>query len=200
MQASYFYAVVYKPFQVLCQFSSEPGRPCLNDFFSVPRDVYSVGRLDADSEGLLLLTNDGALNSRLLHPSRMHAREYWVQVEGAVTEDALHRLCNGPTITVDGKKFKTRPCSASLLETPIPIPPRNPPIRFRQSVPDTWIRIIVTEGKNRQVRKMTAAVGLPTLRLLRYRIEDCTLDGMQPGDMRILSRRECYRRFLSEEA
>lgn len=109
MQASFFYAVVYKPFQVLCQFSSEPGRPCLNDFFSVPRDVYSVGRLDADSEGLLLLTNDGALNSRLLHPSRMHAREYWVQVEGAVTEDALHRLCNGPTITVDGKNSKHVP-------------------------------------------------------------------------------------------
>ena len=200
MQASNFYAVVYKPFQVLCQFSSESGRSCLKDFFSVPRDVYSVGRLDADSEGLLLLTNDGALNSRLLHPSRMHAREYWVQVEGMVTEEALRLLCNGPTITVDGKKIKTRPCSATLLQTPVLLPPRNPPIRFRQSVPDTWIRMMLTEGKNRQVRKMTAAVGLPTLRLVRYRIGEYTLEGLQPGDMRILTRRECYRRFLSEEA
>ena len=199
MQSSFFYAVVYKPFEVLCQFSSESGRSCLNDFFSVPRDVYSVGRLDADSEGLLLLTNDGALNSRLLHPSRMHTREYWVQVEGIVTETALRRLCDGPIITVDGKKINTRPCQASLLETPVPLPPRNPPIRFRQSVPDTWIRMMLTEGKNRQVRKMTAAVGLPTLRLVRYRIENCTLEGLQPGDMRILTRRECYRRFLSED-
>jgi 23S rRNA pseudouridine2457 synthase len=199
MSVSFFYAAVYKPFQVLCQFSAEPGRLCLKDFFSVPRDVYPVGRLDADSEGLLLLTNDGALNSRLLHPSRRHAREYWVQVEGMVSGEALGRLQNGITIASEGKKIVTLPCTASLLYEPLQLPPRNPPIRFRQSIPTSWIRMILTEGKNRQVRKMTAAVGLPTLRLVRYRIEEYTLEGMQPGDMRIMTRGECYRRFLPSQ-
>jgi 23S rRNA pseudouridine2457 synthase len=198
MHPPLFYAVVYKPYQVLCQFSSEPGQPCLRDFFTVPRDAYPVGRLDADSEGLLLITNDGSLNSRLLHPSRGHTREYWVQVEGLVSEEALRQLQSGIGISVKGKKITTMPCTAALLEEPVPLPPRNPPIRFRQSIPTRWIRLALTEGKNRQVRKMTAAVGLPTLRLVRYRIAGCSLGNMQPGDMQVLSRAECFRLFLPE--
>lgn len=184
------YFIIYKPFQVLTQFGKEGDKAVLSDFFDVPRDVYPVGRLDYDSEGLLILTNDKSLNQRLLHPSQAHEREYWVQVDGAVTTEAIRLLEAGVTITVDGKAFRTSPAKASVFDAPPQVPDRNPPIRVRQHIPAPWIRLVLTEGKNRQVRKMTAAAGFPTLRLIRYRIGRLNIQGLQPGDMAELSRKE----------
>jgi 23S rRNA pseudouridine2457 synthase len=186
------YFVIYKPFQVLSQFTPENSKACLKDFFEVPMDVYPVGRLDYDSEGLLFLTNDKSLNHRLLHPSFAHEREYRVQVEGMITNEALELLSSGITITVDGKPFHTAAAKVSRLPDHIVIPDRNPPIRFRQNIPTSWIKMVITEGKNRQVRKMTAAAGFPTLRLIRYRLAGLTLDNMLPGDMIDMNQNEVY--------
>jgi len=177
---------------VLSQFTPENGKACLKDFFDVPTDVYPVGRLDFDSEGLLLLTNDKTLNHRLLHPSFAHEREYRVQVEGLITNEALQLLATGVNIQVDGKPFKTAAAKAARLPEHISIPERKPPIRFRQNIPTSWIKLIITEGKNRQVRKMTAAAGFPTLRLIRYRLAGLTIDHMLPGDMIDMIQNEVY--------
>lgn len=179
--------LIYKPYQVLSQFSPVENKQTLADFFNVPANVYPVGRLDYDSEGLLLLTNDTTLNHRLLDPKFAHVREYLVQVDGAITEEAIMQLRAGVTINNDGKPYHTRPCAATIEAVAPPLPPRNPPIRFRKEIPAPWIRLILTEGKNRQVRKMTAAVGFPTLRLVRYRLEGLSVEGMMPGDMIKLS-------------
>ena len=178
------YFIVYKPFNVLSQFTSHEGKPTLKDFFSVPEDVYPVGRLDFDSEGLLLLTNDKQLNHRLLDPKFAHEREYWVQVDGQINEAALQRLRSGVTINIDGKLYTTRPCQVELFDSEPGVPVRNPPIRYRAQIPTSWIKMVLREGKNRQVRKMTAQAGFPTLRLIRHRIGNITLDGLQPGEMR----------------
>jgi 23S rRNA pseudouridine2457 synthase len=187
-----YYAVVYKPFNVLSQFSSQEGKATLKDFFDVPVDVYPVGRLDYDSEGLLIVTNDKKLNHRLLNPLFSHQREYWVQVEGAIHNKAVEQLIHGVTISVDGKTYLTKKCKASLFATAPKVPERQPPIRVRKNIPDSWIKIKLTEGKNRQVRKMTAAVGFPTLRLIRYSIGQCNIEALAPGEMRILSQKEMY--------
>jgi len=155
--------------------------------FTVPRDVYPVGRLDYDSEGLLILTNDPSLNHRLLNPKFSHEREYWVQVEGAMNDTDIKRLQSGVTINIDGNNYDTKPCKAVIYKIPPVVPDRDPPIRFRKNVPTTWIKLVLTEGKNRQVRKMTAKIGFPTLRLIRYRIGGITIDGLQPGDMKELN-------------
>jgi 23S rRNA pseudouridine2457 synthase len=186
------YYIIYKPFQVLSQFTPENNKACLKDFFEVPTDVYPVGRLDYDSEGLLLLTNDKSLNHRLLHPSFAHEREYRVQVEGLITNEALQLLSSGITINVDGKPFRTAAAKASRLPENIVIPERIPSIRFRQHIPTSWIKLVITEGKNRQVRKMTAATGFPTLRLIRYRLAGLTLDSMLPGDMIDMNQNDVY--------
>ncbi|MEN9569535.1 MAG: hypothetical protein RL172_766 [Bacteroidota bacterium] len=188
-----FYCIIYKPFNVLCQFTSQDEKQTLKDFFDVPTDVYPVGRLDYDSEGLLILTNDKKLNHLLLHPVQQHLREYWVQVDGAITQAAITQLQQGVYITTDGKKYLTKKCEAQIFTIPPVLPDRNPPIRFRKNIPAPWIKLQLTEGKNRQVRKMTAAVGYPTLRLVRYSMEGCNIDGLQPGDMRILTQKEIYR-------
>ena len=185
-----FYCIVYKPFNVLSQFTSQDGKQTLKDFFDVPPDVYPVGRLDYDSEGLLVLTNDKKLNQQLLNPVNAHEREYWVQVDGAVTQQAVTALQLGVSITVDGKIYRTKPCKVVLMETKPKVPDRNPPIRVRKNIPTSWIKIKLTEGKNRQVRKMTAAVGFPTVRLIRYRIGQCNMEGVMPGDMIIYSQKE----------
>lgn len=192
------YYVIYKPFQVLSQFTSAEKKPTLKDFFPVPADCYPVGRLDFDSEGLLILTNDAGFNSRLLNPRFAHDREYWVQVEGAITPAALEQLRNGVTIAVDGKPYRTRPAVAEAFETPPAVPDRYPPIRFRARIPTTWIRLVLREGKNRQVRKMTAQTGFPTLRLIRNRIERLGLDGLAPGEMRSMNRQELYSLLFDE--
>lgn len=185
-----YYCVIYKPFNVLSQFTSQDGKQTLKDFFDVPADVYPLGRLDYDSEGLLILTNDKKLNQQLLNPLLAHEREYWVQVDGAVTPQAITALQLGVSINVDGKMYKTKPCKAAMMITAPKVPERNPPIRVRKNIPTSWIKIKITEGKNRQVRKMTAAVGFPTLRLIRYRIGRCNMEGVMPGDMLMLSQKE----------
>ncbi|MFB6455926.1 pseudouridine synthase [Chitinophaga sp. Hz27] len=189
------YYVIYKPYEVLTRFTPEGNKACLADYFKVPSDVYPVGRLDYDSEGLLILTNDKALNHRLLSPKHAHEREYWVQVDGAVTEEAVNKLQQGVQINVDGKLYQTRRCKARLFDEEPALPPRNPPIRFRKSIPAPWISLTLQEGKNRQVRKMTAAVGFPTLRLVRYRIEEINVAGMASGDMISLSKEEIYKKL-----
>ncbi|QKZ13036.1 pseudouridine synthase [Spirosoma sp. KUDC1026] len=187
------YYLIYKPYLMLSQFSNEGDKLTLADLaFDFPSDVYPVGRLDADSEGLLLLTSDKQLNHRLLNPKFRHNRTYYVQVDGALTTEACQQLSDGVTISVDGKKYATLPGNAQPLAEPN-LPDRNPPIRYRATIPTSWLAISLHEGKNRQVRKMTAAVGFPTLRLVRWAIEGLTAEGMQPGDVRELSRAEVMR-------
>jgi len=178
------YYFFYKPFQVLSQFSEAADKKTLKDFFSnIKKEVYPVGRLDYDSEGLLLLTNDKKLNHLLLHPAFSHEREYWVQVEGIPDNAALHQLQNHIVIHVNGQDYTTKKAYASIMNPPPEIPERNPPIRFRKNIPTSWLSLTLSEGKNRQVRKMTAAAGYPTLRLIRHRIGNFTTTGMQPGDI-----------------
>jgi 23S rRNA pseudouridine2457 synthase len=183
---------------MLSQFSAEGEKQTLKNYFNVPKDVYPVGRLDEDSEGLLILTNDKQLNHRLLNPSFAHEREYWVQVDGSLTQQALQQLQQGVDINVNGKMYHTKKCKALLFDEDIVVPQRNPPIRFRKEIPAPWIQMILTEGKNRQVRKMTAKVGFPTLRLIRYRIEEIELNAMQPGDIISLSKNVIYKKLFHE--
>lgn len=184
------YFIIYKPYEVLSQFSPQKDKKTLSDYFEVPKDVYPAGRLDYDSEGLLILTNDTQLNHRLLNPTYKHEREYWVQVEGLITEQALSELQAGVTISIDGKLHQTLPAKAfAFTDEPI-VPARNPPIRFRKSIPASWISLSIYEGKNRQVRRMTAKVGFPTLRLIRYRIKKITIENMQPGEIKEMTYQE----------
>ncbi len=168
-----------KPYGVLCQFTGEAGRDTLANYITVP-GVYAAGRLDTDSEGLLVLTDDGALQARIADPRHKLAKTYLVQVEGIPDEAALARLRAG----VDLGDFITRPCQARLADEPAWLWPRNPPIRERKAIPTSWLEIVLKEGKNRQVRRMTAKVGFPTLRLLRVRIGEWTLEGLAPGEWR----------------
>lgn len=184
------YFLFYKPYQVLSQFSAEGNKKTLADYFvGIPKDVYPVGRLDYDSEGLLLLTNDKKLTQQLLEPRHKHQRTYYVQVEGKPEQVQLHQLERGVLITIEGKPYHTLPARASEIAAP-ELPARNPPIRFRKSIPDTWIALTLVEGKNRQVRRMTAAIGFPTLRLVRYSIGQISLDDLQPGGYRELTTKE----------
>lgn len=181
---SFDYYLFYKPYQVLSQFSPEGDKKTLASFLTgIKKDVYPVGRLDYDSEGLLLLTNDKQLNHRLLNPLFIHEREYWVQVEGVPAEKELQQLSKGTIIRIDGKPYRTKPARVAHMRHAPEVPERFPPIRFRKEIPTSWISISLTEGKNRQVRRMTASVDLPTLRLIRYRIGAVTLGDMQPGDI-----------------
>lgn len=183
MGTNFKYYKIYKPFGMMSQFSRENNNPTLADLgFAFPKDVYPVGRLDHDSEGLLLLTNDSALNKLLLSPKNMHRRTYWVQVEGEISSEAIAKLCEGVEINLKGVKYKTLPAEVHAIPTP-QLPERIPPIRFRLTVPTSWVSITLTEGKNRQVRRMTAAVGFPTLRLVRASIESLMLGEMQPGEV-----------------
>jgi 23S rRNA pseudouridine2457 synthase len=168
-----------KPYGVLSQFTPEAGHPGLAEYIPLP-GVYAAGRLDADSEGLLLLTDDGALQHRLAHPKHKMPKTYWAQVEGEPDEAALMPLRKG----VDLGDFHTRPAQVRLMPESSGLWPRNPPIRFRKNVPTHWLEIVLEEGKNRQVRRMTAKVGLPTLRLVRWAIGPWTLEGLAPGQWR----------------
>jgi 23S rRNA pseudouridine2457 synthase len=174
----------------MSQFSPVEGKLTLKDFFEVERDVYPVGRLDYDSEGLLMLSNDKRLNQQLLHPLSKQEKEYFVQVEGLMTAEALRQLEKGVMINIDGKQHQTQPAKARLLNPPPVLPERNPPIRYRAHIPTSWISLTITEGKNRQVRRMTAAVGFPTLRLVRWRQGKLTIEGLEPGDMRLVGPRQ----------
>ena len=187
------YFFIYKPYKVLSQFTSNEDKQTLANFFFVPKDVYPVGRLDYDSEGLLILTNDPAVNYRLLNPAYKHEKEYWVQTEGIITQQALMELEKGVVISIDGKAYKTLPAATKLFTTNPAVQERNPPVRFRKSIPTTWMSLTLTEGKNRQVRRMTAKVGFPALRLIRYRIEKITLENLLPGEIKELTKQEIYK-------
>lgn len=174
----------HKPYGVLSQFTpDQPGQRTLAEF-GFPREVFPIGRLDHDSEGLLLLGNERQVVARLLEPSHGHPRTYRAQVEGIPDEAALLRLARGG---LDLRGHRTLPCQARLLDPAPETPPRDPPVRFRKTVPDRWIELVLTEGKNRQVRRMTAAVGHPTLRLIRVAIGALPLAGLEPGQWRELS-------------
>jgi len=168
-----------KPYGVLCQFTSAEGRPCLRDYVPLA-GVYAAGRLDADSEGLLVLTGDGAMQARIAEPRHKLAKTYWAQVEGLPQERALQRLRSG----LDLGDFVTRRCGARLIEQPAELWPRDPPIRQRLHIPTAWLELKLVEGKNRQVRRMTAKIGHPTLRLIRISVGPWTLDGLAPGQWR----------------
>jgi 23S rRNA pseudouridine2457 synthase len=186
------YFITYKPFGMLSQFTKEGDHKTLADLkFNFPKDVYPVGRLDADSEGLLLLTNDKAINHKLLDPKFKHNRTYLAQVEGVFSEEAKSKLEKGVSISVDGEKYQTLPCKIEIVPEAI-LPERNPPVRFRKNIPTSFIKISLREGKNRQVRKMTAAVGFPTLRLIRIAIEKIVLENTQPGEVKEITQDELY--------
>lgn len=181
------YIVFYKPYRVLTQFSADGDKQTLADYFKdLPKDIYPVGRLDYESEGLLILTNDKSLNHQLTEPKFAHERTYLVQVDGDITDEALQKLNAGVVIKVDGKPYTTKPAIAKKLKTEPTVPERNPPIRFRANIPAPWISLTLKEGKNRQVRKMTAAVGFPTLRLIRSSIDKLTIDKMLSGDYQMM--------------
>jgi 23S rRNA pseudouridine2457 synthase len=182
----HFYFKIYKPYGMLSQFTDDAGRLTLANLYNFPVEVYPVGRLDSDSEGLLLLTNDKTLTDLLLNPKYEHEREYAVQVEGAPHKVDLEKLESGVII----ESRKTKPAKVFFLNEVNQFPERNPPIRVRKNIPDTWIKLIITEGRNRQVRKMTAAIGFPTLRLIRIRIANIYLDNLLPGDVTELTSNE----------
>ena len=176
-----------KPFNVLSQFTDRSteasGRETLSRYIQIPH-VYAAGRLDRDSEGLLLLTDDGKLQARIANPKHKMAKTYWVQVEGAPQEEALQSMRRG----VQLKDGLTQPAKVRLMEEPAGLWPRNPPIRVRKSVPDSWIEMTIREGKNRQIRRMTAAIGHPCLRLIRAQIRDWHLGDLKPGEFKQLTR------------
>ena len=189
------YYALYKPFGMISQFSASGDKPTLADLGIPENDVYPLGRLDTDSEGLLILSNDRKLNNLLLNPNHKHWRTYLVQVDGDISMEATDQLENGLDIRINKKPFHTAPAKCKILEADPNFPPRDPPIRVRKSIPAPWIELKLTEGKNRQVRKMTAKVGFPTLRLIRNAIEDLDILGMLPGDIAELDRKTIYQKL-----
>jgi 23S rRNA pseudouridine2457 synthase len=190
------YFIVYKPYQTLSQFTSALNKKTLADYFSVPKNIYPVGRLDEDSEGLLILTNDKKLNHHLLNPENEHDREYWVQVEGEITNDAVMQMQQGLQLNIKNKTSQTKTSIVTIFNKDPEVCDRIPPIRYRANIATSWIKIILKEGKNRQIRKMTAKVGFPTLRLIRVRIVDIELKNMKPATMIELSQKSIYKKLF----
>ena len=182
------YIIFNKPYDVLSQFTPEDGARSLAEF-GLPKDVYAAGRLDKDSEGLLLLTDDGPLIEKLLNPKNEKPKTYWALVERIPTEEELQRLRDGG-IQIDD--YKTRPCQVKILDPQPDVPPRDPPVRVRKTVQDVWIEIRIVEGKNRQVRRMTASIGHPTLRLIRMKIANLDLSGLSPGEWMEIPKSEIH--------
>ena len=183
--------ILNKPFRVLCQFRDPGGRPVLKDYVAAP-DVYPAGRLDFDSEGLLVLTDDGRLQAHISQPRSNTKKRYWTQVEGTPSDEQLRELVDGVAL----KDGLAHAVTAVRMGTPAQLWERHPPIRYRASVADSWIEITLAEGRNRQVRRMTAAVGLPTLRLIRYAVGPWALDGLAPGASREMSSQDAWNALL----
>lgn len=188
-----WYFIINKPYGVLSQFSDEDGHPGLGSIYDLPKDVYPVGRLDRDSEGLLILTNDKSLNNSLLNPLKKHERRYWVEVEGVPEGSVQRKLESGVEINLKGKRHLTQPCKAALIE--VDIPEREPPINRVKHPQTSWLEMKLTEGKNRQVRRMTAKVGHPTLRLIRVAIENVTLGKLESGGIIQISKNALYKKL-----
>lgn len=188
--SKHVYYIFNKPYNVLSQFTKEvPEHVTLQDYLSLPSDVYPVGRLDKDSEGLLLLTNDNQLKNRLLDPKNKSPKTYLVQVEGDISQDALESLRSGVSIKLKKGQYRTQPCSVSKVDPP-QIEDRDPPIRVRVAIPTTWIEITIEEGKNRQIRKMCAAVEFPCLRLIRTQIKGLSFKDVKSSKFRLLANSE----------
>lgn len=170
-----------KPYGVICQFSPDEKHASLAEYIPI-KDVYPAGRLDHDSEGLLLLTDDGKLQHKISHPKNKMPKTYWVQVDNDISDDAIEQLKQGVLL----KDGLTKPAHCKRIEEPKNLWPRDPPVRFRKNIPTSWIELTIKEGRNRQVRRMTAAVGFPTLRLIRVTIGNWTLDQLQPGEYRLV--------------
>ena len=188
------YYIIYKPYKVISQFTSSHKKKCLDSLdFAFPKDVYPLGRLDENSEGLLILSNDKKLNYKLLNPQFEHKRVYLVQLQGIITSEALQQLQKGITIALDSGPYTTKSCKAKQVKQPEYLPPRPHPISDR--LPTSWIELTLTEGKFHQVRKMTAGVGFPCLRLIRIAIENIRLEKMQPGEVRELKRDAVYKKL-----
>lgn len=179
---------------MLSQFSPVEGKLTLSNFFNFPKDIYPVGRLDYDSEGLLILTNDNFLKTKLLDPEEKHRKTYYVQVEGVPTNTDLLELAKGIEIFVKNRKFSVKAISCNLIPEPN-LPERLPPIRFRKNIPTSWLKLTITEGKYHQIRKMTAKIGFPTLRLVRYSIEDLTIDNIDIDGTNVLERKKLYKQL-----
>ena len=193
MSKKLLYFIIHKPFKILSQFTDEDGNAGLGSVFELPKDIYPVGRLDLDSEGLLILTNDKKLNHQLLDPKKNHHRTYWVQVEGVPDEKALSQLIRGVTINVNGKQHLTK--KAEVKKINVELPERNPSINHAKHPITSWLEISLTEGKNRQVRKMTAKVGHPTLRLIRVGIESLNLAPLESGEITQISPKVLYKKL-----
>ena len=192
------YYAFYKPYEVLSQFTPDhPGQDTLANYLQVEKDVYPIGRLDKDSEGLLLLSNDPTLNARVLNPKNTHPKTYLVQCEGVPDDIALKELRSGVKIRIKKKIHSCRPAEVTLLSEEPDLPPREPPIRYRKTVPASWMELTLTEGKNRQVRRMCAAVGFPVLRLVRIQIGNLKLGKLEPGQYRSLSSSEVAQMLAS---
>lgn len=188
------YFIIHKPFKVLSQFTNEDENIGLKEVFpDLPKDVYSVGRLDLDSEGLLILTNDKSLNNKLLNPKHGHSRTYWVEVDGSPDAASLSQFRKGVEIKVNGKTHKTKPAKVEVIKPNVE--ERNPPVNYRKHPNRTWLQISLTEGKNRQVRRMTAKVGHPTLRLIRVAIEGLNLDPLKSGEITQISEKAIYKKL-----
>ena len=186
------YYVFNKPFNVLSQFTGEPNQKTLSDFLKIEKDCYPVGRLDYDSEGLIIITNDKRLNDLLLNPKNNHKRDYLIQVEGEITTNALMNLTNGININVKGKTYFVKCLNVEIVQE-AKLPDRVPPIRFRENIPTTIIKMTLTDGKNRQVRRMTAVVGFPTLRLIRISIENIKIENIPIGEFVEYSQNDIYK-------
>ena len=187
------YYLINKPYKVLSQFTDEDGNPGLGNLYDLPKDVYPVGRLDLDSEGLLILTNDKSLNNRLLDPSNNHKRTYWVEVEGKPDNEAMHRFSEGLEINAKGKKHLTKQATIKLIHPEVW--DREPAVNSIKHPVRSWIEVSLTEGKNRQVRKMTASIGHPTLRLIRVGIEDLAVSPLKSGEIKQISQGVLFRKL-----
>ncbi|MBK7232857.1 MAG: pseudouridine synthase [Saprospiraceae bacterium] len=188
----YDYFMIYKPYGVLSQFSKENADDrTLKELYHFPSDVYPVGRLDKDSEGLLILTNDPSLNAELLRPIEKMEKVYWVQVEGNPDKSFIQKMSEGVSITIDKKKYNCLPAEVQFFKKAPPVPDRNPPIRTRLNIADRWISIKLVEGKNRQIRKMCASLGFPVLRIVRISVGKLKLSEFVPGSVTLMKRKDC---------